>query len=206
MIDFRKPLDAAGWAAVESAIEQDGLLLVPTETVYGVAASALRPAAVAKLKRLKGRESGKPLQLLVASPETARGLAAVWPAAAERLAQAGWPGPLTLVVQAGEGVPLELVAADGTVGLRCPDHAPLCELMQRCGPLAASSANLPGEPPALDGDAAFAALGNQVALTLDDGPVRGGKPSTVVAFADDGVRILRVGAWSEEEVRRVAAG
>ncbi len=206
MIDFRGLLDEATWATIGAALAQDGLLLVPTETVYGVAASALRPAAVARLQRLKGRESGKPLQLLVASPAAGRALAGEWPVEAQRLADAGWPGPLTLVVPAGPAVPREVVAADGTVGLRCPDHARLRELLARFGPLAASSANLPGEPPALDGAAAVAAVGQQVALALDGGAVAGGQPSTVVAVGAGGPRVLRLGAWSEEEVRRVAAG
>lgn len=206
MIEFREPVTAELWATIGAALAADGLLLVPTETVYGVAAAALRPAAVAALKRVKGRESGKPLQLLVPSPDAARDLAAAWPAAAARLAEAGWPGPLTLVVPAGDRVPADLVAADGTVGLRCPDHPLLCELMRRHGPLAASSANRPGEPPARDATEACAALGEQVSLTLDGGPVSGGQPSTVVSVTAAGVRVLRAGAWSEEEVRRVAAG
>jgi tRNA threonylcarbamoyl adenosine modification protein (Sua5/YciO/YrdC/YwlC family) len=206
MIDFRDRLSAQDWAAIGEVLAGDGLLLVPTETVYGVACAALRPAAVARLKRLKGRESGKPLQLLVASPGAARKCAADWPPAAERLASAGWPGALTLVLTAADTVPADLRAPDGTVGLRCPDHALLRELMARHGSLAASSANLPGKPPALDCEAAVKALGNAVELALDGGPVSGGVASTVVRVEADSLEILRIGAWSEQEVRRVAAG
>lgn len=180
-----------------AALAADALVLVPTETVYGVAARAESPAALEALRAAKGREADKPLQLLVPSPAAARALAASWPPAAARLAERWWPGPLTLVVPAADHLPAGRAAADGTVGLRCPDHPLALALLAATGPLAASSANLAGEAPATDCAAAVAALGEFAACALDDGPVRGGVPSTVVRVTDAGVAVLRAGALAE---------
>lgn len=196
--------DEAGLAAAAQALAAGEPVLVPTETVYGIAARIDRPTAIAALLRAKGRPDGKPLQVLVDGVESALDLALEPPPAARRLAEAFWPGPLTLVVAALSGIPIEVVAGDGSIGLRCPDHADLRRLLARTGPLAASSANLAGEPPATDYGAAVAALGASVGVAADGGPCRGGVPSTVVRVRPDGAEVLRQGALSAGAIEQVA--
>lgn len=198
--------DEAGLAAAARALAAGEPVLVPTETVYGIACRIDRPTAIAALLAAKGRPDGKPLQVLVDGAQSALDLALEPPAAARRLAEALWPGPLTLVLAARPGTPAEVVAADGTIGLRCPDHADLRRLLARTGPLAASSANLAGEPPATNCEAAVAALGAAVGLAADGGPCRGGVPSTVVRVRDEEIDVLRQGAVSAAEIERVAGG
>ena len=116
-----------------------------------------------------------------------------------------WPGALTLVVPAAAGLPREVLAADGTVGLRCPNHAGLRALLQVAGPLAASSANRSEEPPATNCAAAVAALGSWAQLALDSGPCSGGVPSSVVRLSAGELTVLRAGALDEQHLRQVAA-
>jgi len=195
---------AAGMDDAIAALAAGRLLLFPTETVYGIGARWDRPDAVAAVYLAKGRPADKPLQVLVGSVQAARAMAAVHEPAVERLAAAFWPGALTLVVPAAQGLPREVLAADGTVGLRCPNHAGLRALLHLSGPLAASSANLSSEPPATTVADAVAALGDRAALALDGGPCTGGTPSSVVRVMDGAVTVLRAGALSEAELRRVA--
>jgi release factor glutamine methyltransferase len=189
--------------AALAALEAGELILFPTETVYGIGARCDRPAAIARLYAAKGRDAGKPLQILVADASTARRLAADWPPMAEALAARFWPGPLTLVVPASEAVPADLRAADGTVGLRCPDLPLLTRLLAAAGPLAASSANRAGQPPATTRAEAVACLGDAAAVALDGGTAREGVASTVVRLGAAGVEILRQGALSAADIEAV---
>lgn len=189
-------------AHLVAALEAGGLALVPTETVYGVVARLDSAAGIAALREAKRRDADKPLQVLVADPGAARGLAGGWPAAAERLAVAYWPGPLTLVVPAGPAAPAAVRAADGTVGLRCPEHLLMRQILARTGPLAASSANLAGDPPAVTCRAAVDALGASAAVAVDGGGIVAGVPSSVVRVSDAGIEVLREGALSRAEVTR----
>lgn len=195
---------AAGMDAAASVLAEGRLLIFPTETVYGIGARWDRPDAVAAVYAAKGRPADKPLQVLVGSVAAARSMAAASDEVAERLAAAFWPGALTLVVPAAPGLPREVLGDDGTVGLRCPDHAGLRALLQVTGPLAASSANRSGEPPATCCADAVAALGDQAGLALDGGPCQGGVPSSVVRVRDGRLTVLRAGALDEAELRRVA--
>ncbi len=187
-------------AQLAAVLDAGGVALVPTETVYGVVARLDSVAGVAALREAKRRDADKPLQVLVADSRTARALACRWPEAAERLALAFWPGPLTLVVPAAAAVPPAVRAADGTVGLRCPDHALMRQILALTGPLAASSANLAGEPPAVTNQAAVAALGGAAAVAVDAGGLVAGVPSTVVRVTGEGLEVLREGALSRAEV------
>ena len=196
---------AAGMDEAASVLADGGLLLFPTETVYGVGARWDRADAVAAVYNAKGRPADKPLQVLVGSVEAARSMAAIDDPAFERLAAAFWPGALTLVVPAAAGLPREVLAADGTVGLRCPNHAGLRALLQVAGPLAASSANRSEEPPATNCAAAVAALGSWAQLALDSGPCSGGVPSSVVRLSAGELTVLRAGALDEQHLRQVAA-
>jgi L-threonylcarbamoyladenylate synthase len=198
------PFDAGLPAALE-ALAAGRLILFPTETVYGVGARCDRPAAVAALRAAKGRAEDKPLQVLVPCAAAAAGLARFNRLAAA-LAARFWPGPLTLVLPAESAAPAELVTAAGTIGLRCPQHAGLARLLAGSGPLAASSANLAGQPPATTCAAATAALGSAVALALDGGPASLGQASTVVAIEGDGWRMLRPGALTAAQLAEAVDG
>lgn len=170
-------------------------MIVPTETVYGLAADLRSDGAVERLYRAKGRSDGKPIARLAASVEQVRAQGAVLSAAAERLAAAFWPGPLTLVL----GTPC------GDAGFRVPDYRVTLDLLARMGTvLAATSANRSGEPDALTAEDAVRAVGGDAALVLDAGRSPGGVPSTVVRVDEDRVTILRPGAIAEESVRKTA--
>ncbi len=169
------------------------LVAFPTETVYGLGVRGDDEAAVAELRRVKGRPEGKPFALLVADPADMERWAAPGPGA-RRLAARFWPGPLTLVVPDGRG---------GQVGLRCPALEAAQELVRLTGaPVAAPSANPSGRPPATNAREALAYFEGRIAAVLDGGPARMGVASTVVRVEGDSIDILREGALSEAEVRR----
>jgi L-threonylcarbamoyladenylate synthase len=188
------------------ALRGGGIVALPTETVYGLVVLP-DERGVARLIAAKQRSADKGIQLLVDSIEQARALAVV-PAVAERLAAAFWPGPLTLVVPRRTDVSLPAALGGGrpTLGIRLPDHDVPRRLARELGPLAASSANISGQPDATTAELVLASLGDVVAVILDDGPVKGGVPSTVVdcTVPEGGVRILRVGALSEAQILAAA--
>jgi L-threonylcarbamoyladenylate synthase len=207
MIAQRIPAGAP--SALERAAEalrSGAIVAIPTETVYGLAALPTE-AALERLVMIKRRSTEKGIQLLVASLEQARQVAEL-PATAERLAAAFWPGPLTLVLPQRPDVALSELLTGGRpgVGVRLPDHAVPRALAGLLGPLAASSANVSGEPPATTADQVLAALGDDIPLVLDDGPVRGGVSSTVVACAagEQEPLILREGALSRDQILAAA--
>ena len=175
--------------------------------MYGVATLPTQ-VAVERLIEAKRRSSEKGVQLLIDSLEQARAIARL-SAVAERLAAAFWPGGLTLIVPRDEHAHLPQVLGGGrpTLGLRMPDHEVPRTLARRLGPIAASSANLTGLPPALSAAAVFDALADELALIIDDGPVRGGVASTVVDCASDplAARVLREGAIAASEIARVSS-
>jgi L-threonylcarbamoyladenylate synthase len=194
--------------AIERAVQVlggGGLVAIPTETVYGLAVLPQR-APLERLVAVKARSADKGIQLLVDSIDQARRIARLTPAD-ELLAARFWPGPLTLVlVPRSDGRLPELIKSSaGTLGLRLPDHEVPRRLARRLGPIAASSANLSGSPPALDADHIAATLGDEIDLLLDDGPVRGGVSSTVVDCRDaaDGPRVLREGGLSAAQIEAV---
>jgi L-threonylcarbamoyladenylate synthase len=192
-------LDSADDAALDAAVEAllgGELVGIPTETVYGVCALP-NDRGVERLIAAKQRSAEKGIQLLVDSLDQVRSLAVVTPAS-ERLAQRFWPGGLTIVLQRRSDVELPELLGGGrpTLGLRLPDHAVPRALARRLGPIAASSANVSGQPDATSAPLVEQALGDVLALIIDDGPVRGGTPSTVVDCSStaEPVRVLREGA------------
>jgi L-threonylcarbamoyladenylate synthase len=203
-------LPAADPATLDAAVEAlraGQVIAIPTETVYGVAALP-NQAAVERLIGTKRRSSEKGIQLLIDSLDQARTIARLSPVA-ERLARTFWPGGLTLILARDQTTDLPDLLGGGrpTLGLRLPDHEVPRALARRLGPIAASSANLAGLPPALTAAAARAALADDLALIIDDGPVRGGVASTVVDCASDprAARVLREGAIPASEIARVSA-
>ncbi len=189
---------------VVAALLVGGVVVLPTDTVYGLVAVARDHAATAALFALKGRPEGVPLAVLCASVEQA--LALVDPsvgAPVEAVAARWWPGPLTLVLPRRDGVDLHLGEPAGTVGVRVPDHDLVRAVAARVGPIAATSANRHGAPVA-ETAAAAAALGDRVALVVDGGTLEGRSSTVVDATAWPWV-VLRAGPVDGDAVIAVAA-
>lgn len=179
------------------------LVAFPTETVYGLGANALDPAAVAKIYAAKGRPAGSPLIVHVDSIAMARGLAREWPERAEKLAQRFWPGPLTLVLRK-QHVPDNVTAGLDTVGIRVPANAIALALIQEAGlPLAAPSANRFSELSPTTAQHVRDAMGDRVAMVLDGGPTTVGIESTVLSLAGPEAILLRPGMISREQIEEV---
>ncbi len=182
-------------AQAVALLAQGEPVIVPTETVYGLACRPDVPGAVERVYQAKGRPEDKPLPRMVAELEHVRTAITDWPETAARLAQAYWPGPLTLVLR----------TAEGTIGFRIPDHPVMQALLKQASvPLAVTSANRSGTPETRTAEEAAASLHGSVALALDAGPVRIAVPSTVVDLSGSGLRILREGAISAADILRVA--
>ena len=192
--------------AAAAALAQGAPVVVPTDTVYGVAVAASVPGATARLFLVKDRPPEAALPVLVADVEQARSLAGTLTPAAEHLLAAFWPGALTLVVPRRPGLGLELGGADDeTIGLRLPDHPVPAELAARVGPLAATSANRHGHPTPPGAAAVADELGAAVDLVLDGGRCEGAA-STVVSCTAEGVTVLREGRIPGADVLRIALG
>lgn len=174
-------------------IQSGGVVAFPTETVYGLGANALDPAAIRLIYELKGRPASSPLIVHVDSIAMAQTLASDWPIVAEGLARRYWPGPLTIVVKKGPMIPDEATAGLDTVGLRMPAHAMALELIKVCGvPLAAPSANPFTRLSPTTAAHVREAFGDRVPI-LDGGPTQVGIESTVVSVVDGGITLLRPG-------------
>jgi L-threonylcarbamoyladenylate synthase len=191
-------LPATDPGAIDAAIAiiaEGGIVGLPTETVYGLAVLPTE-ASLEVLIAAKGRDPGKGVALLVDGLEQLAGVVRV-PSAAVRLADRFWPGALTLVLPIRRGLVLPELLTGGrsTLGVRVPDHVVARALARRLGPLAVSSANRTGQPDALTAAELVDAVGDHASLVLDDGPVRGGRASSVVAVPAAGpVEVLREGA------------
>jgi L-threonylcarbamoyladenylate synthase len=181
------------------------LVAFPTETVYGLGANALDPAAVERIFEAKGRPKTSPLIVHVASIEMARGLALEWPALAEKLAAAFWPGPLTLVVRKRPEIPAIVTAGLDTVGLRMPAHPLAIELLREAGlPIAAPSANRFTELSPVAARHVRASLGDRVDLILDGGECRVGIESTVLSVVGNVPVLLRPGIVSAADIEALS--
>ncbi|MDT4920611.1 MAG: L-threonylcarbamoyladenylate synthase [Pseudonocardiales bacterium] len=192
--------------AVKSAAESvlaGELVVLPTDTVYGLGADAFQPAAVAELLRAKGRGRDFPVPVLVGSWATIDGLVSDVDQRTRDLIEAFWPGGLTLVVRHAPSLNWDLGEANGTVAVRMPLHPVAIELLEATGPMAVSSANRHGEPPAQTAAEARRQLGADVAVYLEDGQVPGGVASTIVDVTGERPRVLRLGALELDDLRTV---
>jgi len=192
--------------AVESAtlsIRRGELVVLPTDTVYGIGADAFDPAAVRRLLQAKGRGRDMPPPVLVSSATTLDALAVGVPEWARALVEEFWPGPLTLVCRQQSSLQWDLGDTRGTVAVRVPDHDVAREVLERTGPMAVSSANLTGSPAATDADAAEQMLGDAVSTIVDAGPTPGETPSTIVDATGERPRVLREGALTTADLLRV---
>ncbi|WP_431807086.1 L-threonylcarbamoyladenylate synthase [Microbacterium paraoxydans] len=203
----------AGMRNARQAIGRGDLIVIPTDTVYGVAADAFSPTAVQRLLDAKGRGRNQPPPVLIGSKETLTALAESVPEPVQRLVDAFWPGGLTIVLPAQPSLVWDLGETQGTVAVRMPEGRVVLELLAETGPLAVSSANLTGRDAAISALDAEKMLGDSVAVYLADGMSKNGIASTIVDAtslvrrgADDGegmVRILRHGVVTREQLHEV---
>ena len=188
-------------------LRHGGLVAIPTETVYGLAADALDAEAVAGIFRAKGRPASNPLIVHVSDAAMARSLAASWPAPAAAIAARLWPGPVTVVVPRGPRIPDIVTAGGPTVALRCPDHRLARRLIELARtPLAAPSANRSEAVSPTTAHHVLAGLRDKVSLILDGGPCGQGIESTVVDCTTVPPRILRPGPLSRAALEAVIGG
>jgi tRNA threonylcarbamoyl adenosine modification protein (Sua5/YciO/YrdC/YwlC family) len=194
---------AEGIAEAKQAVGRGRLVVMPTDTVYGIAADAFDPAGVRRLLRAKGRSRRVPTPVLIASADTLRALATNVSPDARELSRAFWPGGLTLICRQQPSLQWDLGDSRGTVAIRMPDQADALELLAETGPLAVSSANRHGDRPATTVDEAYDQLGDSVSVYLDAGPTPGPVPSTILDATGDTLRVVREGVISVERIREV---
>lgn len=207
---------ASGLADAAQALRAGALVVFPTETVYGVAANAAHPDAVARLRTIKGRQDGRPFTIHLGKRQDARRYLTAPSPLARRFVRRAWPGPLTLICE--ERAPTQTEVAglcpaeqlreiyyDGTVGLRCPDHAAAARLLSAANvPVVASSANRRGRPPPLDIEAALRDLDGVASHAIDAGCTRHAAASTIVEIRGNTWKVVRSGALDERTLQRMA--
>lgn len=197
-----------GMRLARQAVAKGQLVVLPTDTVYGVGANAFSPEAVQLLLEAKGRGRQSPPPVLIPSAATMDGLAQNIPDEVRALASAFWPGGLTIVLEAQPSLAWDLGDTNGTVAVRVPNHPVALELLAETGPLAVSSANLTGEPAATTAQGAHDQLGARVEVYLDGGDATNGSASTIVdatglSRGEGGIRILRDGVVTAAQLREV---
>ncbi|EGX57409.1 hypothetical protein SZN_23026 [Streptomyces zinciresistens K42] len=192
-----------GLREAASAVRRGELVVLPTDTVYGIGADAFSREAVGDLLEAKGRGRTMPTPVLIGSPNTLHGLVTDFSELAWELVDAFWPGALTLVARHQPSLQWDLGDTRGTVAVRMPLHPVAIELLTEVGPMAVSSANLTGHPAPEDCDAAQFMLGDAVSVYLDGGPTPGNVPSSIVDVTREVPLLLRAGALSAEELRKV---
>lgn len=206
-----------GMRLAKAALGRKELVVVPTDTVYGLACDAFSHEGVTRLLAAKGRDRQAPPPVLIGNAAALEGLAQDIPQLAHKLAETFWPGALTMILKSQPSLTWDLGETRGTVALRMPDHKIALALLQETGPLAVSSANLTGEPAAITCQQAEIALGSKVKVYLDGGASPKGEASTIVdmtglvdSVSDSGelvttgkVRIVRRGALSQQKLATV---
>ncbi|HEV2109490.1 MAG TPA: L-threonylcarbamoyladenylate synthase [Thermomicrobiales bacterium] len=181
-------------------LDSGGVVAIPTDTVYGLAASLSRPDALDRVYEIKGRPQDRPLPVLLAAMDYLDQVAVVPEPPMRDLLTRFWPGGLTVALPARAGLPGQVLAPDGTVGVRVPAHPVTVALLHEAGgALAVTSANRSGHDPGLNPQDVLTALGGQIDLLLDDGPTRGNQPSTVVGSEHGRLVLHREGvvAWPD---------
>lgn len=183
-----------GLARAAGAVRGGGLVVLPTDTVYGIGADAFDSSAVGALLAAKGRGRDMPVPVLVGSWSTVDGLVLSVPQQARALIEAFWPGGLSLILPQAPSLAWDLGDSRGTVNLRMPLHPVALELLREVGPMAVSSANRTGHPPASTADEAREQLGDDVSVYLDGGPSGEPVASTIIDLTQAQPRVLREGA------------
>jgi L-threonylcarbamoyladenylate synthase len=195
----------AGIREAAAALGKGELAVIPTDTVYGLAADAFTPDAVTALLAAKGRGRQMPPPVLVGSRRAAFALVEDVSSSASDLIDEFWPGGLTLVFRSSRSLVWDLGETKGTVAVRMPLHAVALDLLKETGPLAVSSANLSGSPPAVTAADAESQLGDAVSVYLDGGPCPGEIASTIVDVTGPVPKLLRSGAVTVKRLRNVVA-
>ena len=193
----------AALSAAAHCVSSGQLVVLPTDTVYGIGADAFDSAAITDLLAAKGRGRDMPVPVLVGSWSTIEGLVSVVSQRTWDLIEAFWPGGLTLVVEHAPSLSWDLGDTRGTVAVRMPLHPVAIELLEQTGPMGVSSANRSGQPAAMNAEEAQDQLGDSVAVYLDGGAVQTGVASTIVDVTCEIPRILRAGAVTVDDLRRV---
>jgi tRNA threonylcarbamoyl adenosine modification protein (Sua5/YciO/YrdC/YwlC family) len=183
----------AGFAEAKKAFARSGLVVIPTDTVYGIAADAFDPAGVRRLLRAKQRGRSMPTPVLIGGRDTMRALTSGLTRHARALADEFWPGGLTLICRQQPSLHWDLGDSRGTVALRMPDQQDAIDLLVENGPLAVSSANTTGRPPATTVEQAESMLGEAIDVYLDAGSTPGDTPSTIVDCTGKAPRVVRLG-------------
>jgi len=196
---------SAGIAAAVAAVLKGELVVLPTDTVYGIGADAFRPGAVQALLDAKGRSREMPPPVLVGSVRAANALVEDLGPYGQELIDEFWPGGLTLICRSSRSLKWDLGETKGTVAVRMPQDQVALDLLAQTGPMAVSSANLTGQQAAATAEAAREQLGESVAVYLDGGPCETDVPSTIVDLTGDMPRMLRGGAVPIGRLREVAA-
>lgn len=194
---------ASGVAMAVAALRRGDLVVLPTDTVYGVAADAFSPAAVERLLAAKGRGRDMPVPVLVGDVRGLHGLAADVPSQMQALVDAHWPGPLTIIVPAAPSLAWDLGETRGTVAVRMPQHPVALDVLSSTGPLAVSSANRTGHPPPATADEAERQLGAAVSVYLEAGSSGEAVASTIVDLTGERPVVRRAGALAVEVLRAV---
>lgn len=189
-----------------AALRSGEVVVIPTETLYGLAANALDPAAVQRVAALKGRDPNQPMPLIIADRTMLNEVTDEIPPMAETLMQCFWPGPLTLVLRAKNGLARPLLNSEGGVGVRVSSH-PLARALSRGlgAPITATSANPSGKEPARNVAEARSYFSGKIRIFIDGGELPGGPASTVVAFPPEGLKVIREGALRASEIEKALA-
>src|SRR6516225_3532231 len=204
--DCRDPAErAAGIDAAVAAARAGELIVLPTDTVYGIGADAFIPAAVTTMLAAKGRGRNKPAAVLVGTARAAAALVDDLGVFGQDLIDEFWPGALTLVFRASPTLLWDLGDTKGTVALRMPLHPVALDVLKQTGPLAVSSANRHGHPSAVSADEAEEQLGEAVSIYLDGGPCADSVPSTILDLTGTIPKVLRAGAVSVDRLRTVSS-
>jgi tRNA threonylcarbamoyl adenosine modification protein (Sua5/YciO/YrdC/YwlC family) len=192
-----------GLEEAAAAVRRGELVVLPTDTVYGVGADAFSPGAIDALLAAKGRDRSMPVPVLVSSPTMLDALVDQMPEQGQALTERFWPGALTLVVRHTSHLVWDLGDSKGTVAVRMPDNEIAQDLIARTGPLAVSSANRSGHPAATEMMDARLQLGAAVSVYLDGGPSKDAIASSIIDLTGTAPRLLRAGALSVDELREV---
>ncbi len=191
--------DSQAIETARSILAEGGLVAFPTDTVYGLGCLVRNPIAIGRLYEVKERSQSKAIAVLIADLSDLQGLTIEIPSLAAQLAARFWPGALTLVFPKHPGLP-ENLSPLPTVGIRMPDHAFAHSLMQLTGPLATTSANISGQSNPVNAEEVLEQLDGRIELVVDGGEVPGGVPSTVVDCTSPTPHVLRIGAYSPEQL------
>lgn len=192
------------WHEARRVLKGNGIIAVPTDTFYALAANPFQEAALSRLFALKQRAPEKPVLLLVDGPAMLKQLVQEVPNSARRLMEKFWPGPLTIILPSLPHLPRLITAGTGTVGVRQPRHPLTCRLINELGyPVTGTSANRSGRPPLTRAGEVVREFGDEVDLILDAGACPGGRPSTIIDVSSSPPRLVRDGAVPASELAEI---